>query len=59
MTFYFSAHRTYVARDKHDPRRRWRVHKFTTSRGVIMLKQRLRVSHVIRTVTYCPDESRR
>ena len=59
MTFYFNAHRTYMTRDKHDSRRRWLVHEFKTPHGVIWLKQRLRVSHVKRTVTYCPDESGR
>ena len=48
MTFYFRAHRTYVARDKHDPRRRWHVHKFTTSRGVITLVREMRVRRIVR-----------
>ena len=50
MTFYFNAHRTYVARDKHDPRRRWRVYKFTTSRGVITLVREMQVRRIVRKV---------
>ena len=50
MTFYFSAHRTYVARDKHNPRRRWRVYKFRTSRGVVQLVREMRVRRIVRTV---------
>ena len=50
MTFYFNAYRTYVARDKHDPRRRWHVYKFTTSRGVITLLREMRVLRIVRNV---------
>ena len=50
MTFYFSAHRTYLARDKYDPRRRWRIYKFTTSRGVITLLREMRVRRIVRNV---------
>ena len=55
MTFYFRSYRSYVTRDKHDPRRRWHVYEFKTSRGMITLMQRLRVTRVKRTVTYSRD----
>ncbi|HEV8620949.1 MAG TPA: hypothetical protein VGQ79_07985 [Nitrospiraceae bacterium] len=47
MTFYFRAHRTYLARDRHNSRRWWRVYKFETSCGVITLKQPLVVRRII------------
>ena len=61
MTFLFRSYRSYVARDKHDPQRRWFVYEFTTSRGRITLMRRLRVSRVkrTRTVTYSRDGSGR
>ena len=59
MTFLFRSYRSYVTRDKHNPRRRWLVYEFKTPRGVITLMQRLRVSRVKRkrTVTYSRDRS--
>ena len=50
MTFYFSSYRTYVARDKHNPRRRWHVYKFRTSRGVITLLREMQVRRIVRNV---------
>ena len=48
MTFYFRSHRSYLTRDKHDPRRRWLVYAFKTRGGVIItLKQALVVRHII------------
>ena len=59
MTFLFRSYRSYVTRDKHDPRRRWLVYEFKTPRGVITLVRSLRVSYVkqTRTVTYSRDKS--
>jgi hypothetical protein len=36
-----------VARDKHDPRRRWQVYEFKTPRGVITLMRALVVRRII------------
>lgn len=48
MTFYFRSCRRYLTRDKHDPRRRWRVYEFKTRGGVIItLKQALVVRRII------------
>ena len=60
MRFLFSSCRTYMTRDKHDPRRAWLVYQFKTPRGVITLMQKLRVSYAIRkTVTYYHDKPER
>lgn len=56
MTFYFRSYRSYLTRDKHDPRRRWQVYEFKTPGGVITLMQKLRVTRVKRTVTYFRDK---
>jgi hypothetical protein len=58
MTFLFRSYRSYVTRDKHNPRRRWLMYEFNTPRGVTTLMRRLRVSRVkrTRTVTYFRDE---
>lgn len=59
MTLSFTKHREFTAKDKHNPRRRWHVYQFKTTRGVITLCQRLRVTRVKRTVTYLCDENGR
>ena len=49
MIFYF-AHRTYIARGQRNPRRRWRVYEFKTSRGVIRLMRELLARRLVRNV---------